>query len=135
MDIDHRKVKFAKLLQWLLGDKSQARLSRDTKISQSAMSGFLHPVDSTPYPAHKTKLSVVQYLQINRDRKWTFHDFEAYLDSPDSIESFAAKLSKKQIPDSDLTLGDRIAMLDTQGLINANMMIADRLKKICTVAA
>ena len=135
MNIDERKRRFAKLLQWLLGDKPQAELSRATKISQSAMSGFINPKEGTPYPAHGTKLHLVEYLQANRDRKWSLHELENYLDASESIESFAGKLSKKQIPEERLTLSDRIAMMDTQELLNVNVMVADRLKKICFATA
>ena len=135
MDIDERKRRLAKLLQWLLGDKLQAELSRATKISQAALSVFINPKETTPYPAHSTKQHLVEYLQANRDRKWTLHELEAYLDGSESIESFAAKLSKKQIPEERLTLSDRVAMMDTQELINLNAVIADRLKKNCTIAA
>ena len=134
MVVDERKKRFGKLLIWLLGKKSQAQLSRDIKISQSAMSLFINVKDETPYPAHSTKVYLVEYLQANRDRKWSLHELETYLDASESIESFAAKLSKKQIPEDRLTLSDRVAMMDTQELITLNGIIADRLKKNCFIA-
>lgn len=136
MIIDERKRRLANLLRWLLGDKPQAELSRDTKISQSAMSGFLKPKEITPYPAHSTKLHLVEYLQANRDRKWSLHELETYLDGTKSIESFAAKLSKKQIAEDKLTLNDRVAMMDNNELIDLMATIANHLKKNCeTIAA